>query len=1403
MVVGFNIGSISVKLVELSSEGEIKRRVIVHHQGQPRKVIESMISKDDTYYGVSGHFGHISESVAIDRALKRQKKNYDAIISLGGETFAVYLLKDNRIFNVLSHNRCAAGSGEFLVQQIGRLNLTLEEAIQKAKTGKSIKIASRCSVHCKSDITHKLNRQEASIEDILYSVHESMAAKIVSLINKSNHPSESILVIGGLSQNEVMIQTIQEKLVDSDITILPESACFEAYGTALLTLDKPEYITPEIRVKQMFYTLPMLNDSKGLVKIIKPTQLERIDNFGPLIMGIDGGSTTTKIAVVDLSTNNTIASHYTRTNGNPIKATQECLIEVMKQIGDQKVEIVATTGSAREIIAAFVGTSAVYNEISAHAKGALSYDAEVDTIFEIGGQDAKYIYIQNQSPIDYAMNAACSAGTGSFLEESAQGDLGVSVLEISDIAMQSPSPVQFKAECAAFINSDIRSALQEGYSKEDIIGGLVSSIVNNYLTKVKGQRKVGKKVFLQGGVAKNNSIAYAFALATGKQIIVPPNPELMGAYGVALMAYEKAQLGFIDTATRNINDLLANELEILGNFTCKSCDNYCTINRYKVGDRKFPFGGKCSKYENQWKNIEKQVEVEDFVAHRNKLVFSVLENQYEKNEKSFTIGIPKALTTHFLMPLYYTFLRELGFNVVLSDIDDRGELYINAPFCFPTQIAHGAVLDLINNRDKKDRVDFVFFPQIIKMPYDDSKINSYLCPITQASPFVLKKAFKNVKFLSPSLNFLEGYSKCSSMVDNILDNFIFSKEVVKSAYTKAVVEQLAVELKMKQLGNAILKQAIKSDKPAIVLVGRSYNAFPKETSQSIGRKLASKGIVTLPFDCLGSQNNADTSWYYSNLILNAVKLVKKHENLFILYISNFGCNIDSFTLEYLRAEMGEKPYLKLDIDSHTADAGTLTRIEAFLEIIQNYKMTRKVEMKSSFKRCDIILEDNKYLVETSSGEKILLEDKRVKYHFPVFSKYHSEALPVVFRWIGYEAPDPVELSIDQLNRGLQYTSGNECLPLPIFIGQLLAIHENKKPGDVIGIYMIAGGAPCVVASYTDMLQQFIDDYEMEDIFLFTPHYEWNDLYKMSKVGLFKNFPLGISLGDIMIEIHNVLEAAGTENAVDQLRVLWKKLLKDSITRADFDKLLPLFIEDLSRIPLIKDPKSLPKVVVTGDFFVRFDPFFFQGIVEKYAKNGIILKPVDLSELLIYTNYDDMMIYSKNFNRPANNKMALLKATASCNTWEGRRFMASWLYAKVLERFERKIREKFELSGLLIADQNRIDRVIDYAAEHVDPTITGETVLTVGKGAEAMAEDYDGIFVLGPFACLPFRISEAILRPLCLEENFPFLSYETDGRNPPPAFLRLVDVHIQQILRNRELQEMGLDHPIFKVIDAEG
>ncbi len=584
--VGLNIGSISVNVVWTEQDGNFRTEKR-NHLGNPQGVLAKILHDNnlDTksmpiFYDVCGTFGSKSEIVAIERALQEVGENYEAVLSLGGESFVLYVIdKQKHIINILSQDKCAAGSGEFFLQQIERLDISLEDAIDLAEKGNSIQIASRCSVHCKSDITHKLNRGEASLEDILTSLIVNMANKGVSLIKQSQVNPSSILLIGGLTLNRVVPQKLKNALPGVKVSLHPFSHVFEAFGSALLARDSPEHRTPQISMQQTFTTLPNLKQFESLVNIMPDisTQSGEIDSTLSYILGVDVGSTTTKAVLVHPDTHEILASHYGRTTGNPIEATRTCLSKIIEHVGSVKVHLVGVTGSGRQMVGAYLGTSAVFNEISAHSQGAAYFDPEVDTIFEIGGQDAKYMFLDNGVPIDYAMNASCSAGTGSFLEESAKCDLGITVYDIADVALNAPQGVRFKADCAAFINSDIRTALQEGYSKPEIVGGLVYSIVNNYLNKVKGSRPIGKKIFFQGGVAKNHAVGYAFAQATGREIIIPPFPELMGAFGIALITQVKLNQKEITTMpeSTSLEKLIAPVLKHVGHFTCKSCQNFC------------------------------------------------------------------------------------------------------------------------------------------------------------------------------------------------------------------------------------------------------------------------------------------------------------------------------------------------------------------------------------------------------------------------------------------------------------------------------------------------------------------------------------------------------------------------------------------------------------------------------------------------------------------------------------------------------------------------------------------------------------------------------------------------------------------------------------------------------------
>jgi len=1368
--VGVNIGALTVKLAALN--GAETHSTVVPHQGRPVALLKELLAETDfanaDYVGVSGHLGHISEAAAIQRALREVKSDFDAVVSLGGESFLVYMVAGGRISNVLSHNKCAAGSGEFFVQQIGRMGIGMEEAIQSSFAGKVVPLAARCSVHCKSDITHKLNRNEATAEDILHTLHDSMASKVIALLEKGQSELRRVLVIGGVARNAAMLAALREKLPSTDFVVLPESPWFEAWGSAMLTRDEPLYSSPEIATQATLSRLPALSLYKDRVQVI-PAPAQQTAPDGLMVLGVDAGSTTTKAILLDPATHGVVASHYTRTQGDPVAATRACLKALVDQVGNRRVSLAGTTGSARELTGAYLGTAHVYNEISAHAAGAAHYDPGVDTIFEIGGQDSKYIYLRNGVPIDYAMNNACSAGTGSFLEESAHGDLGMNVSEIADLALAAPAPVQFKATCAAFINSDIRIALQEGHSRENIIAGLVYAIAANYLNRVKGSRYVGKKVFLQGGVALNRAVGHAFAHSVGRQVVIPPSPELLGALGVALLALQRSRRS-LGTAT-DLLSLAAPEMKRTSRFICGACTIYCSIDHFEVAGRRFPFGGRCSLYENVWKRKTRTVAAPDLVEQRSKLIFG--RRSGDTAAKGTRVGIPKALTTHSLYPLYSMFFSGLGMDVVLSDIDPRGELKSNAGFCFPAQIAHGAVLDLLQRG-----VELIFLPHVMRMPRHAAWKESYLCPITQASPYFLAKAYPQIRLLAPLLDFSDGYAASSALVEMAVSELGLARECAERQWTAAVGAQTAADSDLQKLGQAALAQAIAGNKPAIVLAGHSYNAFTSEGSQSVGKKLSSMGVVAIPADCLSPAGAGPTSWHFANQVMNAVNVVKQNPNLFLLCVSNFSCTIDAFTQSMLAAEMGSKPYLILEIDAHTADAGVQTRLEAFLDIVGNFR-AGETGQGLAFLPCWLAPAGR---VIRSNGEQVPLSDPRVKLYFFNFSPYHSATFALAARWLGLHPGSFIPLQRNQLDRGLQYTSGRECLPLPICIGQLLQTHENREADEVSGFYMLQGGAPCVVDAYMDYLKRFISEQRMLDVFLFNPREE-NDYLGFDPNILAQHVSPAIVLADIMVEIDYVLQVIGKPSALAQLQNEWQRFADRSLSLDKFDAELPAFIDRLAQLPRTHDPLTCPRVVVIGDFFTRFSPFFMDGVRAHYAERGIILKPVDLNELALYVVYDALAGTASHWGMTPGG-LAMAKACARISQPEGKQYVQQWLAYQKLQRVETYYRGLFHETALLVAGPNAISSIFEKGAEYVSPAIFGEIIPTLGRGIEAVREGYDGIIVIGPFNCLPFRIAEAILKPLSIRRGMPILTYESDGYAVSPSFLRQVEVHIQQVLEHR-------------------
>ncbi|GHV83936.1 hypothetical protein AGMMS50212_12760 [Spirochaetia bacterium] len=873
---GINIGSTSLKMV-LIENGSISWSSAVPHEGDFSGAVQRLLVDGKIPQGIStlvtGNEGRFMfntaatlEPLCVEAALQALKLDGnapDAVVSMGGEDLIVYSLDGTgKIINNFSGNKCASGTGEFLKQQLARMDMTLSDINKVSGSAKVYPLSTRCSVFMKSDCTHRLNKREATKDDIVLSLSDVMAVKVIDFLKRAKVTKGRVVLTGGITLNKHITRFIREKAPQIEFIIPDCAAVFEAFGAAAIAEKSGSPLPASSKLLKSsavrFTTLKPLRDWQNKVKFFESAEVKvRADRRYAL--GVDGGSTTTKICLVDLETDEIAASHYGRTHGDPVKALKECLRIVQEKViadtGGKKLDIalVSTTGSSREILGVFLETPGVYNEIIAHSVGTTYFDKEVETIFEIGGQDAKYVLLKNGVPIDYAMNEACSAGTGSFLEESASGDLSIKdAKDIGPIALGADSPLKFGEHCSAFINSDIRKAVQQGASKENITAGIIGSIVANYLNRVVGNRTIGGKIFLQGGVAKNPGVPLAFAMMLDKEILVPPSPELMGCFGVALLAKRKHADRLLDEKPAVIDDLLNREIVYESIFTCKACENLCPIQALNVGGNKYMFGGRCNKYTNMRKSV-KDVPVFDYVSKRQQLLFeeyaapvgevspltaspqagtslppsSGAAAPEPRNLNSIVVGIPRAFSVHTLYPLYSWFFHELGIKTFLStEVSHEGVARAESTYCFPAEIAHGAVQDCLNKG-----ADYVLLPHFRDMPSYENDVHANFCPITQALPYYIEKAFPDVdknKWLPLVVSFKFGEEKALELFCTMTAQLGISADKTEKAFKTALAKQNAYFDACKKLGTEALAEARSAGRPVIAVLGRPYNAFTPE-----------------------------------------------------------------------------------------------------------------------------------------------------------------------------------------------------------------------------------------------------------------------------------------------------------------------------------------------------------------------------------------------------------------------------------------------------------------------------------------------------------------------------------------------------------------------------------------------
>ena len=1420
---GINIGSSNVKAA-LLEENRILWSAVEPHEGNFLDTLKKILLSRPVSPGIKTlatgtegrHLLNINgaiEPLCIEEALKNLQYRVDALVSMGGEDLVVYTIdKANKIITSFSGNKCASGTGEFFRQQLARMNMRLSDIASIPEDSRVLKLSSRCSVFMKSDCTHRLNKGEARTGDIVLSLSDVMAIKVSDFLKKARIKSGKVLLVGGMTLNPYLVRFIRELMPEVAFIIPEEAPYFEAYGAALLAtatgspLPSPDSLFKKNRVH--FKRFKSLRTAQGRVTYL-PSRKGRVVAGREYILGVDGGSTTTKACLIDMESSEVTASFYGRTHGDPVAALKNCLVEIKKQIrddiGDGKINITlaATTGSSREILGVFLETPAVYNEIIAHAVGTTYYRDDIDTIFEIGGQDAKYVSLKNNVPIDYAMNEACSAGTGSFLEESAQGDLNIpDASQIGDIALAAEEPLKFGEHCSAFINSDIRNAIQQGASREDIAAGIVTSIVSNYLNRVVGNRTIGKNVVIQGGVAKNKAVPLAFAMLLDKDILVPPDPELMGCFGVGILAGQKLQDGLLAKAPYDIDRILATEIVYEREFQCKSCDNFCPIRVLNVNDNRYMFGGRCNKYANiRKKKVVNENEVTDYIEKRNDILFKECAPDPETliRKKAFVVGIPRCFSIYTLWPLYAWFFHSLGVETFVSqEISHEGTARVESSYCFPAEIAHGAVQDIFDRK-----IDYIFLPHFKDLESYEKNTPASFCPITQSLPYYIKKAFPEIpeeKYLTPVVSFMYGLDKAAEPFIAMAAKLGFGEAEARHAFAVAYEKQKECFTRFAKLGKEALAEARRTQRPMIAILGRPYNAFTTDANMGIPRKYTSRGHSVIPFDILpfeGETIYPNMYWYYGQQDMKSGTFLKNEANIFVTYISNFSCAPDSFMLHYLKWIMGTKPFLILELDSHTADAGVDTRIEAFLDIIEGYRSKiddiREERYDNGLRFINTPGEEI-HIKNTVTSEKIPIRNNpRVKLLLSNMGRLSAEMIGATLRGLGINAQTMPVPDVYTLQMARNHASGKECLPSHLVLGSALKYLSSDKyrKDEIYILFVPTTTGPCRTGQYFVFFENLFRDLRLENVVIFTLDSD-NSYTELGPV-FTKHVWWATIIGDYMKDIETALRTCAADPA-EAMRIYdqtWQKLI--DVAEDDITKAAPVLKEiagDISRIPLARRMEDCPKVLIVGEIYVRRDDFAVDELIQQLSGHGIIGKVSNVAEWFYYCDFVRHHELKK--------KLGLMPWYRRGFSVEARGIMNWNIEEAYKHHVEKTVREALSRTGLLPQAPHNMKKIMKNAEGHfVSRELYSEISISSGVAATAMMDGYSGIVNISPFACLIGRVIEGLFTPWARERNYPAISIEIDGNLLPPNVLHKMEIFMLNVKRFRGSE------PIDTLVERNG
>ena len=1385
LFLGIDIGSVSVNIVLLNEKKEILKEEYIRHMGQPVKTaLEALKDVEKNFpveniwdIGVTGSGGKlivdkingtfVNEVVAQAKAIELYHPQTRTIIEIGGEDSKLILVEyDNdtdtmMVKDFAMNTICAAGTGSFLDQQATRLGFTIEEFSEEALKSKTApRIAGRCSVFAKTDMIH-LQQEATPVYDIISGLCFAMARNFRSSIGKGKDFIKPVVFQGGVAANKGMIRAFTEVLgLSEEELIVPEHfTSMPAIGVTLIRMALPEIkktvwdlsqldLYLESHMGKERKSMPILSrdsaiDVSRLLR--KERTLTAEDKDVRVYLGIDIGSISTNVVAID-EERRVVARSYLRTAGRPIEAVRQGIREIGAEIKNNVIVAgVGTTGSGRYMIGDLIGGDVVRNEITAQATATAHYDPEVDTIFEIGGQDSKYISLSNGAIVDFEMNKVCAAGTGSFLEEQAER-LNVNIKgEFSEVALSAECPACLGERCTVFMESDVVHNQQIGVKKSDIVAGLSYSIAQNYLNRVVGDRKKGNKIYFQGAVANNQGVKAAFESVLGKKIHIPPNFDVTGSIGAAILAQEYCREHGITKSRFKGFDVVNMEYKI-SSFECKECSNLCEIRKVTVEDGLVLFyGSRCEKFEID--KSKKKTDVPDYFKERENLLM----DYYIKNKKEskIKIGFPRILTMYYEMfPFWSAFFSELGVELVLSEATTKKIIHLGvegavAETCFPVKVALGHVLNLLDKN-----IEYIFIPSLVNMKQNNSNLSdSFSCPYVQSIPYTLRSSINfeaaGVKVLDPPLFFKDGYntSTIHKELAEMAKTLGIKGKQLKIAIKKASEVQDNFYKTLQRRGKEILRD-LKPDDKAVVVVSRPYNGCDPGLNLGLPQKLMNLGVIPIPLDFLSideidiSEDWPNMYWRYGQKILCTVEIVRRDKRLNAMYLTNFGCGPDSFIAHFFREKMDDKPYLQIEIDEHSADVGAITRCEAFLDSLKNVSPSE---------------------IEKTKQVKVLSIEKGTQrtVYLPYMSD-HACAIAAAFKANGVNAVVMPESNEETVKWGRRYTSGKECYPAIVTTGDMVR-QVMSKDFDRKGAAFFMGGSsgPCRFGQYNMLQRMVLDELGYEDVPIYAPNQARNFFEELEVVG--RDFFLLGWQGLVTIDLLEkcLRETRPYELNKGETEKVYKECVEISMSviekRSNLIKALKECRKKFEAIAVDKS-ELRPVVGMVGEFFVRANKFSNEDIIIKLEELGVEVWVAPVYEWFLYRNF------RRDFLARQRGDIACIGKTMLMDKFQ---VLEEHKIAGVFKGFLRNLEEPSTKS------------VLDMASEYVDKTFFGEAIMSIGKAMDFYNKGLCGIVNTIPFTCLPGTIASALLKRFKEEHNdIPVLNVAYDGLGQTNSDTRL-------------------------------